>query len=496
MAKRILAFDFGASSGRAMLASYDGQTIAVEEIHRFSNDPVTLHGHMYWDILRLWHEVKQGMLKARLAGPIDAVGIDTWGVDFALLDRHGELLGNPAHYRDPRTQGIPEEVFERLPAHELYRRTGIQTLRFNTLYQLYYLATRHPERLAQTDKILLIPDLFAYFLTGERRAEMTIASTSNFLDPHRRTWDTDILERLGVPTGILPELIAPGQVYGTLRPELCEELGCPPLPVIAVCTHDTASAVAAVPAVSAGAEGFAYISCGTWSLFGTELPAPLMSAGAEAAQFTNEGGWDGSIRFLKNIMGLWLIQESRRHWMRQGEQVSYAELEAEALAAPPFVSFVDCDAPEFETAGDLPGRVQRFCEVTGQPVPRTRGEIMRCIYQSLAMKYKQHFATLCGLTGVRYPRIHMLGGGIKDTLLCRMTADATGVTVQAGPAEATVMGNIAVCLLSLGELDSLAQARAVIARSVPLATYTPADPDSWDRRYATYQTYVGKSGRT
>lgn len=491
MSKRILAFDFGASSGRAMLGVAENGKVNIEEIHRFSNDPVTLHGTMYWDVLRLWHEIKQGLAKALQMGKVDAIGIDTWGVDFALLDEHGELISNPVHYRDTRTEGMADEVFEILPAHELYSRTGIQLLRFNTLYQLYYLAKYRKDLLERTHKMLFIPDYFAYLLTGEMRGELTIASTSNFLDPYHKTYDTELLEKLGIPTSILPELIAPGEIYGTLTKELCEEFHCQPIPVIAACTHDTASAVAAAPAKGK----FAYISCGTWSLFGTELASPCITPESEAVQYTNEGGWDGSIRFLKNIIGLWLIQESRRQWIKEGFDVSYADLEREALAAEPFKCYIDCDAPEFEVAGDLPSRVKAFCRATGQYVPQTRGEIMRCIYESLAMKYRTNFEKLCALTGEQYAHIHMLGGGIKDTLLCRLTANATGATVLAGPIEATVMGNIMVCLIAEGEVKDLAEGREMIARSVPLATYTPTNTDEWSKAYETYKQYIGKSAK-
>jgi sugar (pentulose or hexulose) kinase len=476
-----------------MLGRYEGGQLTMTEIHRFSNDTVSVGDTMHWDILRLWYEIRQAFFKLRQSGEkIDAIGIDTWGVDFALIDARGDMLANPVHYRDTRTVGIPEEVFKTLSCHDIYLRTGIQTMRINTLYQLYYLAHRRPELLAMTDKILLIPDLFAYFLTGVMRAERTNASTTNFLNPHTREWDTGLLETLGIPTRILPELIDAGEVYGTVKPELARELGIGEIPVIAVCTHDTGSAVAAAPADKA----FAYISCGTWSLFGTELQKPLITDASEAVQYTNEGGYDGTIRFLKNIMGLWLIQESRREWIRQGQDVSYADLEREALAAEPFRSWIDVDAPEFETAGDLPARVQAFCRATGQTVPESRGEIMRCIYQSLAMKYKLNYEKLCSLSGVRYPQINMLGGGIKDTLLCRMTANATGATVLAGPTEATVMGNIAVQMIALGELESLAEARRVIAHSIDLKTYTPDDAAAWEEQLPRYSRYLGRSAQS
>ncbi len=492
MAKKVLAFDFGASSGRAMLGEFDGKEIRVTEVHRFTNDPVLVHGTFYWDSLRLFHEIKQGIVKAlNEYGKIDAIGIDTWGVDFGMLDKNGELIGNPVNYRDERTVGMPEEVAKIIPLDELYALTGTQTMRINTVYQLYYLAKYRPDLLERCEKILFTPDLFAYFLTGKMRAEKTIASTSNFLNPHTREFDTALLERLGIPTRILPEMIEPGEVYGTLTDALCQELGCDPIPVIAVCTHDTASAVLAAPTD----DEMIYISCGTWSLFGTELASPLMTAESAEVQYTNEGGHSGTIRFLKNIMGLWLIQESRRQFRKEGFEVSYADLEREALAAEPYRCFIDCDAPEFAIAGDIPRRVQKFCEVTGQYVPKTRGEIMRCIYESLAMKYKQNYNVLSQVTGKSFPQINMLGGGIKDTLLCRMTADATGVRVVAGPAEATVMGNIAEQMISLGEIRDVREARAIITASTPLAVYEPGeDKAAFEAAYPEFCRHLGKTG--
>ena len=489
MGKRVLAFDFGASSGRAMIGTVEGGRLNVTEIHRFQNDPVKVGEVVYWDVFRLWFEIKEGIRRALREGPVDAIGIDTWGVDFALLDKNGEMLQAPVHYRDERTVGMPEEVEKILPLSKIYRRTGTQHMRINTLYQLYYLAKYRPELVALADKLLFVPDLFAYFLTGKIRAEATIASTSNFFDPRAHDFDRDLLAKLGIPARLLPDLIEPGECYGTLSPSLSEEFGCGAIPVLAVCTHDTASAVFAAP----GEGEFAYISCGTWSLFGTELKSPLIDEKSEAARYTNEGGYAGTIRFLKNIMGLWLIQESRRQWLREGETVTYADLEKEALASAPFACFIDCDAPEFETPGNLPERVRAFCRATGQRVPETRGEVMRCIYESLAMKYRTNLRALSRVTGQNFPALHMVGGGIKDTLLCKMSADATGVPVIAGPAEATVMGNIAVQLISLGEIADWETARKIVKESADAKVYEPRDTAAWDENDARFQSILGKS---
>ena len=424
-AKRVLAFDFGASSGRAILAQYEDGCIRMREIHRFSNDPVNVRGTLYWDILRLFYEIKQGITRAVHQGGFDAIGIDTWGVDFGLFDAAGHLLGNPVHYRDERTVGMMDGLYRQIPENELYDRTGIQLLRINTIFQLYSLSQSDPELLRKADKLLLIPDLFAYWLTGAQRAEYTEVSTTQMLDPRTGDWAFDLLSRTGIPQSILPEIIEPGQVYGYLSDDICGELGCPKVPVIAVCTHDTGSAVAAVPTQD---EDFIYISCGTWSLFGTELPTPLITEETRRFNLTNEGGYGRTARMLKNIMGLWLIQESRRQWIREGHEVSYADLEREALEAMPLQSFIDPDAPPFETPGNLPKRVQDFCAGTGQRIPQTRGEIMRCIYESLAMKYRYTFDAIRRVTGREYTAIHMLGGGTKDRLLSLLSSIALNNT--------------------------------------------------------------------
>lgn len=481
--KKILSFDFGASSGRAMIAEYDGEKISMQEIHRFSNDPVIVNGTMYWDVLRLFFEIKSGITKAVNGGGFDAVSIDTWGVDFGMIDKNGNLLANPVHYRDKRTEGMIEEVEKIVSKEELYKLSGTQCMRINTLYQLIYLKIKQPELLERTEKILLMPDLLAYMLTGEIKDEASIASTTNIFDPYKRDWNFELIEKLGLPKKIFAPVVESGTVYGMLSDDICEELGCKKVPVIAVAGHDTASAVAATPSDT---DDFVYISCGTWSLFGIESPEPIISEEAASLNFTNEGGYGGKTRFLKNIMGLWLIQESRRQWKREGDDVGFDTLEKEALASEPFKCFVDVDDPSFETAGNLPKRVMQFCERTGQYVPKTRGEIMRCIYQSLAMKYKYTFECLEKLGGRKYHSINILGGGIKDKLLCRLTADACNVKVIAGPTEATVMGNIAVAYTALGEISGLKEIRKVVSNSTELKYYEPTDSAVWDKPYQDY----------
>ncbi len=487
LSKRILAFDFGASSGRAILGTYDGERIQMEEIHRFTNDPVTVAGVFHWDVLRLFHEIKQGITKAVHAGGFDAIGIDTWGVDFGLLDKKGHLLNNPVHYRDSRTVGMMDKVFDIIPREELYGRTGIQFASLNTIFQLMALRENQPEVLEQADKLLLMPDLFAYLLTGEMRAEYTNVSTTQCLDPVTGDWAYDLLERLGIPSRLFPPIIDAGEQYGLLSDEICEELGAPKVPVIAVATHDTGSAVVSVPSSE---KDFIFISCGTWSLFGTELQQPVINDTSFKFNVTNEGGYGRTTRFLKNIMGLWLIQESRRQWIREGFEVSYGDLEQEALACEPFRCFINPDADDFVAPGNLPKRVQDYCRRTGQYVPQSRGEIMRCIYESLAMKYRYTFRAIHAVTGLDYKTIHMIGGGTKDRLLCQMAADACNTHVIAGPIEATATGNIAVQLIALGEINDLAEARRVIAASEAPKYYEPQNAAAYDEAYSRFEALL------
>lgn len=487
--KKVLSFDFGASSGRAMIAEMKDSKIDMREIHRFSNDTVIMGGTMYWDVLRLLFEIKTGITKAVNDGGFDAISIDTWGVDFGLIDKRGKLLSNPVHYRDKRTEGVMEEVAKIISPDELYSRTGTQSMRINTIYQLMYLKLYEPETLANTEKLILMPDLFAYMLTGEIKAEASMVSTTNLYNPVAKDWDFELIEKLGLPKSIFPEVIKAGEINGYLSDDICEELGCNKVPVIAVNEHDTASAVVATPSTT---DDFVYISCGTWSLFGIELPEPILTKEAAELNFTNEGGYKDTVRFLKNIMGLWLIQESRRQWRREGEEVGFDTLEKEALASEPFKCFIDVDNPAFETAGNLPKRVVEFCKRTGQYVPETRGEIMRCIYQSLAMKYKYTFNMLGKISEKEYKQINVLGGGIKDKLLCQMAADACNVEVLAGPSEATVMGNIAVSFAALGEIKDFAEIREVVSKSTELKHYEPKENAVWEKAYADFLKILGK----
>lgn len=487
MEKKVLAFDYGASSGRAMLGSFDGTKINLSELHRFDNDPVSMGGTLYWDILRLFHEMKRGIAKAKEAGGFDSIGIDTWGVDFGLISRENTLIENPVHYRDKRTAGMIDEVCALLGAPELYAASGSQFMELNTIFQLYSLLKNRPHLLEKAESFLLTPDLLGWMLTGNRWAERSIASTTQLLEPYTKQWNWALIDKLGLPRRLFPELVDSGTVAGTLTPEVCEELEIQPVPVVAIASHDTASAVAATPAATGD---FIFVSCGTWSLFGTELQAPVIGEQSQQCNLTNEVGYGGTTRFLKNIIGLWMIQETRRQFRREGKEYSYADMERMAKECAPLACFVDPDAPEFVPQGNIPRRMREFCEKTGQYVPQTDGEIVRCIYESLAMKYRYAYRQICSCTGKTYSHIHMMGGGTKDRFLCQLTADATGCEVMAGPIEATALGNVAVQLIALGQISGIAQAREVIKNSFTPAVFYPKQTDTYSEGYQAFEKII------
>ncbi len=487
--KRVLAFDFGASSGRAMIGTFDGEKITLKEVHRFSNDAVCVGGTWYWDTLRQLFEIKQGLTKAKADGGFSSVGIDTWGVDFALLDENDRLLESAVHYRDRRTEGIPNELYKHIPKERIYELTGIQFMDFNTIFQLYSLVKNRPELLERAKTLLFIPDLFNFFLSNVKSTEYTEATTGQIIDANSRELSDELLSAIGVDKSLFPPIVKSGTVIGQLSDDICEELSLEKADVIAVASHDTASAIVAVPATE---DDFIYISCGTWSLFGTELDAPIIDEKSAYHDVTNEGGACGKTTFLKNIIGLWLIQESRRQWIREGNEYSYAELERLALDSKPFACFIDPDSPEFTPQGNIPKRVKEYCRRTGQYVPQTVGEIMRCIYESLAMKYRYAFDTIRDCTNKEYRNIHVVGGGVKDRLLCQMTSDSCGVNVNAGPIEATVLGNIAVQLMATGDIKSLADARRIIMNSDSVKVYTPDSHDIWNEKYKIFKTIIEK----
>lgn len=487
MNKRVLAFDFGASSGRAIVGVFDGEKIELREVHRFSNDPVKINGTFYWDVQRLFFEIKQGILKAKEDGGFDSIGIDTWGVDFGLLRKDGTLVENPVHYRDARNDGMVEFAKKYMSQEEMYDITGIQFMDFNTIFQLLSLKENRPYILEEADKLLFMPDLLSYMLSGVKSTEYSIATTSQMVDLKTRNWSDKILDTFGIKKDLLTDIVPTGAVIGQLSDDICEELGVPKADVISVASHDTQSAITAAPCEY---EDFAFISCGTWSLFGTEVKEPIINDASKKLNVTNEGGYDYTIAFLKNICGLWLIQESRRQWIREGKEYSYAELEKMALECEPFKCFIDPDAPEFAPMGNIPERVRKYCEKTGQYVPQTVGEIMRCIYESLALKYRLTFDGIKDCTEKEYDRIHVMGGGTKDKLLLQMTAQSCNVNVYGGPIEATALGNIAVQLMSSGAISDIKEARKIIAQGENLKLYTPNDRDDWENAYETFKQII------
>jgi rhamnulokinase len=487
-AKQFLAFDLGAESGRGVLGRLDGSRLSLEVIHRFPNGAVRTLDTLHWDVLHLYSEMLQTLrLCAAKHGTLDGVGVDTWGVDFGLLGRGGVLLGNPRHYRDPHTEGMMEQAFARVPRAEIFRHTGIQFMRFNTLFQLLALARDRSPLLDAAETLLFMPDLFHYFFTGIKVNEYTDASTSQMLNPHTRSWAQELLRAFALPSKIFGTLIQPGTVLGPLRPALVQETGINAASVIAPASHDTASAIVAVPA---SASSWAYISSGTWSLMGVELKQPLVSEAALAANFTNEGGVGGTIRFLKNIMGLWLVQECRRAWERAGAAYSYDELMRQAEAATPFASLVNPDDPSFILPANMPAALADFCRKSGQPAPESVGGTVRCALESLALCYRWVLERLETLTGQRAEVIHIVGGGSQNALLNQFTADACNRPVLAGPVEATAIGNVLVQALGVGVLGSLADAREVVRRSFEVRTFTPRQPDAWQAPYERFRGFL------
>ncbi|MDR3638778.1 MAG: rhamnulokinase [Isosphaeraceae bacterium] len=479
-----LALDLGAESGRGVLGKFDGERLELDEIHRFPNGPVRLLDTIYWDLPRLFEEMKGALRKVAAVGArLDGVGVDTWGVDFGLIGRNDTLLGNPVHYRDARTDGMIEAAARLVPRDRIYELTGLQFLAFNTVYQLLALKTANSPLLEVAETLLMMPDVFAWLLTGRCASERTDASTSQLLDPRTGTWSEELCRGLGLPYHILPELIDPGTDLGPLRRSVAEEVGLSGVSVIAPGTHDTASAVAAVPARPANPGGppdWCYLSSGTWSLLGVEVPRPVITANTQRWNLTNEGGVAGTTRLLKNIMGLWLVQECRRTWARAGRDWSYEELIPKAQEARPFASLVDPDDTSFFAPGDMPARLAAFCTRTGQIPPSDEGSFVRCALESLALKYRWTIERLERVAGTTIRTVHVVGGGARNALLCQFTADACARPVHAGPVEATAAGNVLLQAMARGRIGSLADARAIVGRSFPVTVYEPRDTAAWE----------------
>lgn len=487
MAERFLALDMGAESGRGVVGTLENGRLALDEVHRFPNGPVRMGQTLYWDLPRLHAEQVTAIGRAAEGGALSGIGVDTWGVDFGLIDARGGLVGLPVHYRDARTNGMVEKVFTRVPRAEVFARTGIQIMPINTLFQLAALAEQSPRLLDAARTLLFMPDLFHYFLTGRAESEFTVASTSQMYDPRAGGWAAGMLERLDLPVYLLPAVLAPGSEYGPLVSHLAETTGAGPVPVFAPAGHDTAAAVAAVPAE--GREGWAYLSSGTWSLLGVEIPEPIINAQTEAVNFTNEGGVDNTIRLLKNIGGLWLVQECRRAWARRGDERSYDHLTRLAADAPPLAAVVDPDDPALLAPEDMPRAIREVCAASGQTPPEGIGATVRCALDSLALKYRWTLERLEEVTGRPIHTLHIVGGGTQNTLLNQLAADATGRVVKTGPVEATAAGNVLLQAMARGLLGSLDELRAVVRTSFPIETYEPAAGERarWDDAYGRFQ---------
>jgi len=468
----VVAVDLGAESGRVMEIRFDGQRLEQNELHRFPNGPVCVHGTLYWDVLRLWQEILTGIEAA--GDRAASIGVDSWGVDFALLDRQGNLLGNPVHYRDARTDAMMEWVFERVPRRTVFERTGLQFMQLNTLYQLASLVASDSPLLDLAETYVTFPDLFNNWLSGSRTCEFTHVTTTQIFNPRVGDWDWETLRAIGVPTHIFPKITPSGTRLGDFNG----------IPVIAPACHDTACAVAAVPTTT---EHFAYLSSGTWSLLGLEVAQPVITDATYTANVTNEGGVYGTYRFLKNVVGLWIAQQCRATWKAEGTPYSYDELTALAAAAPAFRSLTDPNDPVFLAPGDMPARLREYCRRTGQPEPEGVGAIMRAIFESLALKYRLVLDALIDLSGKRVDTLHIIGGGARNALLCQMTANSIGREVVAGPFEATALGNGILQMITLGLLDDIAQARDILRRTQQTTRYMPQDADAWEEAYQRFR---------
>jgi rhamnulokinase len=482
--KPYLAFDFGAESGRAVLAHLQSGILRTKEIHRFANEPVECAGSVHWDVLRLWHEVRKALRcveNIELAG----IGVDAWGVDYALVGERGELLQNPFHYRDRRTEGIMDEVFRSVSREDIYRATGIQFMAINTLYQLCAAQRDTPGILAAAKHLLTIPDLFNYWLTGNTVCEFTNATTTQLVDPVRRAWVSDLMEKLGLRCDLPAGIVEPGTLIGNILPTVAGTSALAGTSVIAPACHDTGSAVAAITA----RDGTAFLSSGTWSLIGTEVDAPIVTPEALRLNFTNEGGVRGTTRLLKNVMGLWMLQSSKNCWIARGHSCDYHDLIELARGEPAFLHLVDPDDESFLRPADMLLAIENFCRKTHQPSPTTPGAYVRCILESLAMKYRLVLHSLEQLCGNRIHQIRVIGGGSRNRLLNQFTADATGRRVLAGPVEATALGNIAIQILATGEAASLQQVRAMVDRSFQTEVFEPTQTDEWNRHAQRFEQY-------
>ncbi len=499
--KNFVALDLGAESGRSVLGTLKDGKLTLEEKHRFANPTGRMRGHLCWNLMAQWEEIKTGIRKAAAADSRDeeqrrptlhGIGIDTWGVDFGLIGADGDVLGNPVHYRDSRTDGMFEKAFAKVPKERIFDATGVQFMELNSLYQVLAMREYTPRLLEAAETLLFMPDLFNYLLTGVRKAEFSIATTSQMYDPRKKTWATDVLKALDLPTRLLPEIVPSGTTIGPVVRHVAEECNIGRVPVIATACHDTAAAVAAVPVDPAAGDGWCYISSGTWSLMGVEIAEPIINEKSLAYNYTNEGGVGGTIRFLKNIMGLWLVQECRRHFTREGHEHSYSELTQMAARSKGFGAVIDPDHKPFLSPGDMPAKIDQFCKDTRQRTPNTRGDYVRTCLESLALTYRRTLEGLEDVLGRKIGAIHIVGGGCQNELLNQMTADACRRPVLAGPVEATAAGNLLVQAMATGDVQNLAEARAIVRNSFDVKRYEPKPDKRWEDSYEKYRELAVK----
>ncbi len=488
--KTFLAVDLGAGSGRVMAAITDASGITLEELHRFDNPGTDLPGGSFWNLIGLYREILDGLRKgvAEHGDSIVSIGIDTWGCDYGLIGSNGTLLGMPHQYRDPRSSGMAEVMHERMSEDRIYAHTGIKTNFYNSSLHLLAEVERHNPVLTAAEKLLFIPDILAYWLTGRQAVERTIASTSQLLNPITGDWAWDVIDALGLPKRIFGEIVDPGTVLGTIRDEVAAAIGQSGIPVVAIASHDTAAAVSGIPMLG---ENNLWLSSGTWSIMGIESSTAVTSTEALQAGFSNELGFNRSVRFLKNISGLWLLQECKRQWEIEGKNFDFSTMAKLAEETEPFSAFIDPDDPVFASPGDMPAKIAAWCENTGQKIHHDTGTILRVATDSLALKYRMAYEAVCQLSGRTFETLHAAGGGIKNQMLCQATANALNIPVTAGPIEATSLGNVIIQMLATGHIESLAEGRERIRHSFDFKHYQPRDTAAWDAAYATFRKLIG-----
>lgn len=485
---KYLAFDFGAESGRAIIGELKDDKLTLKEKHRFPNGMVNIHGSFHWNIFRLYEEMKKSLKILALDKITPAsMAIDTWGVDFGLFDENGKIIGIPYTYRDPRTDNAMEQFFEKMPPKEIYRLTGIQFAQYNTLFQLQAMVEANSPALKIAKNLLFIPDIFNYFFSGEMKTEFSFATTSQLFNPLKFKWEEKLFEKLNLPINLMQEVVKPGTITGKLTKKLAGELAMPQIPVTAVTSHDTGSAIVAIPAEG---ENWAYISSGTWSLMGIEVNEPIITEQSQKFNFTNEGGAEKTYRFLKNIMGLWLLQECKRNWALEGTTYSYSELVVMARKAKPFAGFINPDDKTFLNPQNMPKAIYEFCKKTKQECTENHAQIARIILEGLALKYRYTVEQLKQVSPKPIEKIHIIGGGMQNQLLCQFTANATGMPVIAGPAEGTAAGNVMIQALAQKHIGSLAEIRKVIKNSFDIKQYLPQDTNQWNEAYKRFVELV------